>query len=82
MVAKLSKAQSEIVDLMRKGWELGMYISYGSGNSVLQQDGIGYGGKVKKVSSATVWALHRQGIIYIAKESFPVRIFKLKTAYK
>lgn len=79
---KLSKVQAKVIDKMRSGWEIGVE-PYGRGSSSwLQQGKVGYGGKSINISSATVQALHKKGIIYVAIEKFPTRVYRLKTKYK
>ena len=81
MVTKLSKKQAEIVYLMKNGWELGMgmgRVPYG----ILQQGKLGYGGKSIDISINRIMQLWKKGVIYIAEEKFPTRIFRLKSQYK
>ena len=78
MAAKLSKAQTEVVDLKRNGWQLSTSVGYHDTYSWLRYKD----GRTKNISSATVRTLYRKDVIYIAEEKFPVRVFRLKTAYK
>lgn len=73
---KLSKAQQEVVDKMREGWELHVY----STNSLwLCKDG-------KRDLSHTVWygtffSLKEKGIIYQIPGGFP-HVYRLTEQYK
>lgn len=69
---------TEIVDLMRRGWQLG----YTSGCRTdgwysIQQGGIGRGGKSIDVHANTVHAMYRHKIIVIDRDGFPTRTYKL-----
>ena len=75
---KLSKAQQEVVDLMREGWELGVSTDF-TGRCWLQKGGCGKGGETKDVRSTTVGALREAGVIKICGYSFPTTRYQLAT---
>jgi len=74
---KLSKTQQEVIDLMKNDWELGTSMS-GEHHSWLQKGGLGKGGESKTVSSATVHALYRKGLIK-SIDVFPTRKYYIRT---
>ena len=59
---KLSKTQQEVVNLINDGWELGMQTGL-TGRYWIQKGGLCCGGESKNISSATVHALEREGLI-------------------
>ena len=74
---KLSQRQQEVLDLMNAGWELGLDIAF-HGQPWLQKGGLGRGGDSKRISHATLFALHKRGLIKIAKREFPLETYRLK----
>ncbi|MCK4244940.1 MAG: hypothetical protein KAX20_04880 [Candidatus Omnitrophica bacterium] len=87
---KLSKKQQEVVELLKKGWELGCFGAYGTGCR-LQEGGLGKGGEAKNFSSATIRALYDKGLIiqkdnsinppYILKNLSVEEVVKLSEDY-
>jgi len=75
---KLSPAQQTVIDLMSDGWQLGRDMGF-QGTCWLQQGGVGRGGKTKPVSSATLMALYREGIIVPVDYHWPMEKFGLKS---
>lgn len=74
---KLTKTQQGVIYLMQSGWELGTSIAGGgSGRSWLQKGGVGKGGESRTISSATVHALDRKGLIK-SEYSFPTKKWRL-----
>jgi hypothetical protein len=59
---KLSKLQTEIVELMRQGWHLGWGQGY-SPRAWLQRNGIGRGGPTKEVHLSTFLSLRHNRIV-------------------
>lgn len=78
---KLSKAQQEVVDLMRSGWELSASMAFDR-RTWLQKGGTGRGGEMKRVSGATLYALWKAKAIKVRVEKFPSQIFKLQEDFK
>ena len=63
-MAKLSKAQQDVIDKMRDGWQLGRNTSISYATPCwIQEGGIGYGGKTQNVSRSTFRALWNKGLI-------------------
>ena len=75
---KLSKVQREVVELMKRGWELGCSTSFDS-RCWMQKDGLGRGGETKDVRSSTVFALHKKEVIILTNRGFPIRKYGLRT---
>lgn len=67
---KLSKAQQAVLDLMNDGWELGWGLDF-HGRCWIQKGGVGFGGESKDISSATAYALRRDGHIVCVENKFP-----------
>ena len=59
---KLSKAQQEVLDLMKNGWELGKYGGIDP-RYTLQEGGLGRGGKSRSLNYKTVYILFKKGLI-------------------
>lgn len=72
---KLSKAQGEVVRLMREGWELGKSEGM-SGGAWLQKNGVGRGGETKTISISTYLALYTKRII-AGEYTFPTSKYSL-----
>ena len=75
-IMKLSKPQTNVINLMRKGWELGFNHSF-EGRSWLQKNGLGNGGQTEDVNANTFQALYDRKLIYVVKESFPSSLYGL-----
>jgi hypothetical protein len=73
---KLTKAQQEVIDLMRQGWELGVSTT-ADGRWWLQKGGLGRGGETNNVNANTAHALLRAGLIRSAGYSFPTQHYLL-----
>jgi hypothetical protein len=69
---KLSKTQQEIVDRLNNGWELGA-MSDMSGRCWIQKPGLGRGGESHNVSSATIHALVKKGVLVYGEYKYPWR---------
>lgn len=63
MKYKLSKAQQEVVDKMREGWELVDSIGRGISFTQLQQGGHGSGGQIIKISRSILKNMVYGGVI-------------------
>lgn len=74
-MSKLSPTQREIIDCMKNGWELGTSMMI-DGGSWLQKGGLGHGGEHRKVSTVSVHALQKLGLI-IPIRGFPTQRWKL-----
>ena len=59
---KLSKNQQKVINLLEQGWELGQRSGI-DGGCWMQRNGLGKGGESLNVSSATVIALYKRGLI-------------------
>lgn len=68
---KLTKLQQEVIDYMKKGWELGSSTAISS-RSWLQKDGLGRGGETRNVNGNTVSALCEKGLIQ-QKYGYPTK---------
>ena len=61
---KLSKLQTEVIKLIQEGWELGTYRNFKLGIDIsLQKNGLGRGGKAKRINANTFWSLVAKGLI-------------------
>lgn len=75
---KLSKAQQEVVDLMKAGWALCQDRSF-RGGYWLQQDGCGRGGKHKRLNANTAFALFQRGLLVSDDpDRWPTTSYRLK----
>ena len=74
---KMTKAQQEVIAMMRDGWELGVSTSF-DGRCWLQKGGCGLGGETKSVNVRTVSALRKAGLIESAGRSFPTEKYRLR----
>lgn len=74
---KMTKAQQEVIAMMRDGWELGASTSF-DGRCWLQKGGCGKGGETKSVNHKTVAALRESGVIEIAERSFTTDKYRLR----
>ncbi len=75
-VQTLSKNQQEVLDFMKKGWELGSSMGFDS-RCWLQKDGCGRGGLSKDVNGNTFYALYQRNLIEIKTSKFPLITYKL-----
>jgi len=76
-ISKLSKTQTEVLELMESGWQLAISTSaWSGGGGWMQQGGIGKGGEARNVSVATIAALDDKGFITVERDGFPQRIYK------
>ncbi len=73
---KPSKAQKNVLLLMKHGWEL-CKSSTMSGRSWLQENGCGKGGKTQEVNGNTFFALSKRGWIGCSKRSFPTSCYAI-----
>lgn len=73
---KLSQKQSEVIRLMREGWELGHSCKM-EGRSWIQKGGIGKGGNFKNVNSNTFQAIYDRKLIVAIERSFPTHKYAL-----
>ena len=64
IMIKLTKRQSEVVELMKKNWELGVYGGF-SEFQMLQKGGLGRGGETKKINWKIIENLRKEGIIKV-----------------
>lgn len=67
---KVSKTQLEVLRLMAGEWELGRTASGGNSSYWIQKDGLGRGGKVKKLRYTTGVTLYKKGLIKTASSEF------------
>ena len=73
---KLSKAQKEIVGLMKDGWELGH--SQGMHpRAWIQKGGVGRGGDTMKMSMSTFHVLLDKNLVELSLKSFPTSKYNL-----
>lgn len=75
-MAKPTKKQQEILDLMANGWELGKDMGLNS-FAWIQEGGLGKGGKSLSVSIATVHSLWKKDLIRIKSRQFPTTHYEL-----
>jgi hypothetical protein len=73
---KLSKAQKEIVDLMKDGWELGHSRGMHT-RTWIQKGGVGRGGDTKSISVSTFHILLDKKLVELSIESFPTSKYNL-----
>jgi len=73
---KLSITQQYVIDLMKKGWELGVSTSI-HGRCRLQRGGLGRGGESINVNPVTIRALRKQGLIVTTGWDFPTEKYIL-----
>lgn len=78
---KLSKNQQEIIDLMKDGWELGLYAMGGYYKFTLQKGGLGRGGEAKYPNVKTIWAIRDRKLIHSIGGWHPER-FRLTEDHK
>jgi len=76
---KLTKQQQEVIDLMKKGWELGSSMGI-EGGCWLQKGGCGRGGETKQVRWNTLHTLEYLDYIEVADTKFPTKTYRLKKA--
>ena len=77
-MAKLTKAQQDVIDKMKNGWELGRNTSFFSASPCwIQEGGIGYGGKSQNVSLSTFMVLWNMELIESNSSSFPTETYHL-----
>ena len=81
MTVKLTLRQQEVVDLLSNGWSLGLSTGYMRG-AWIQEGKIGYGGRTKNVSVATVYALVRKKVIVGIDYSYPSTSYGLSKEWK
>lgn len=78
---KLSKLQLRVIQLMKKGWELGHYEQYREWeHAMLQKGGLGCGEETEDVNINTLMSLRKRGLIVKAKErknDFSLQRYKL-----
>ena len=78
---KLSQRQLEVLRLLKEGWELGHYFTWGTIDCWLQKNGLGFGGETKKVNLNTLHSLRNRGLITFAgrklKDSLSMSRYKL-----
>lgn len=76
---KLSKTQSEIVELLKSGkWTIGYTSTFG-GRCWMQKGGLGRSGDAKRVTFSTFWALQRKGFLKkISNSNYGIQEYKLK----
>ena len=76
-MAKLSKRQQEVVDLMREGWALCL-LSAMTNSAWLQKNGCGKDGEAKRLNLNTFYALLDKGLIKIKHDGYPTRCYQLR----
>jgi hypothetical protein len=74
---KLSKAQQEVIDLMRDGWQLGLYGGMHS-DCRLQKGGCGKGGPTRPIRRATAVALLAADLIKLDRHDCNGRYYSAK----
>lgn len=73
---KLSKPQTDLFNLLRKGWSLGRSTSSIS-RSFVQEGKLGGGGTAKDVRAETIFAIEKAGLITPCNYGFPHQEYKL-----
>lgn len=77
---RLSKAQAEVVRLMRSGWELGKTRHNLNVRVWMQKGGLGYGGPAKDIAFSTFWVLLKKKIVESCGDNFPTEHYRLVEA--
>lgn len=67
---KLTKAQQEIIDLLKNGWELGISAGFNA-RCWIQKGGIGRGGESKDIRHSTYTALRKAKAIKLVEQGYP-----------
>jgi len=76
MSDKLSKAQQDVIDKLKSGWELGKGTS-SQGYWWLQYGKLGHGDKAVDVNTNTAYSLMNRGLIEQKRYGFPTALWGL-----
>lgn len=81
IMKKLNKAQQDILDKIRSGWELGRYESVGGITFAIQRGGLGRDGEVHPVNIRTAYALIEAGVVEFCAAGFPLTKMRSTNIY-
>ena len=73
----LSKAQQNVIEKMREGWELGSSHAWGM-HCWLQRGGIGCGGESQEFAPSTLNVLFTKGLIKQKGREHGIMVFELR----